>query len=60
MSYKLTSTGQVARIEDGAVLPCTFIDGFIEAADWHSPFVMEFAKWIADGNTPAPPDQGQA
>lgn len=56
MTYKLTTDKRVLRIADGATLPCRFVDGFIFADDWHSPFVIDFAKWIAQGNTPAPAD----
>lgn len=56
MSYKLSGSNRVQRVADGAALPCKFVGGFIYADDWHSPLVIEFAKWIAAGNTPEPAD----
>lgn len=54
MSYRLGQQNQVQEIETNSWLPCTYVNGIIDARDWHSPLVLAFAKWVALGNVPLP------
>jgi hypothetical protein len=44
MSYKLTQSGTVLRLKDGASIPPN-----MDNIDW-----VEYQKWLALGNLPAP------
>ena len=52
MSYKLTASGNIQRLSDGASLPARWENGALVELDPDSPFVKELREWIALGNTP--------
>jgi hypothetical protein len=44
--YKLTRSDSIQRLSDGALIP----------PDQRNTDYVEFVKWLAEGNTPAPAD----